>query len=144
MAVCRAAGALSVVDAISSLGAVPLETDAWGVDVVVTGSQKALMTPPGLSFVTASERAWQRVESAGLPRFYWDWRRYRAEAEKDTTPFTPAVSNVVALDVALGRLLDEGSRPVSPVTPRSAARAAQASRRWASSSIRPTTTARQS
>ncbi len=108
VAVCRAAGALSVVDAISSLGAVPLETDAWGVDVVVTGSQKALMTPPGLSFVTASERAWQRVQSASLPRFYWDWRRYRAEAEKDTTPFTPAVSTVVALDVALGRLLDEG------------------------------------
>ena len=80
VAACRAAGALCVVDAISSLGAVPLETDAWGVDVVVTGSQKALMTPPGLSFVTASERAWQRVESASLPRFYWDWRRYRAEA----------------------------------------------------------------
>jgi serine---pyruvate transaminase len=108
VAVCRDAGALVVVDAISSLGAVPLETDAWGVDVVVTGSQKALMTPPGLAFVAVSERAWRKSESATLPRFYWDWRRALAELQKDTTPFTPAVSTIVALDVALGRLLEEG------------------------------------
>jgi serine---pyruvate transaminase len=106
--ICREAGALAVVDAISSLGAVPLETDAWDVDVVVTGSQKALMTPPGLAFVSVSERARRKAERATLPRFYWDWRRMIAEQEKDTTAFTPAVSTVVALDVALGRLLDEG------------------------------------
>jgi aspartate aminotransferase-like enzyme len=106
--ICREAGALAVVDAISSLGAVPLETDAWDVDVVVTGSQKALMTPPGLAFVSVSERARRKAETATLPRFYWDWRRMIAEQEKDTTAFTPAVSTVVALDVALGRLLDEG------------------------------------
>jgi aspartate aminotransferase-like enzyme len=106
--ICREAGALAVVDAISSLGAVPLETDAWDVDVVVTGSQKALMTPPGLAFVSVSERASRKAETATLPRFYWDWRRMIAEQEKDTTAFTPAVSTVVALDVALGRLLDEG------------------------------------
>jgi aspartate aminotransferase-like enzyme len=105
---CRDHGALTIVDAISSLGAVPLETEAWGVDVVVTGSQKALMTPPGLSFVSVSERAWQKSETARLPRFYWDWRRAHAQLEKGTTPFTPAVSTIVALDVALGRLLDEG------------------------------------
>lgn len=106
--VCRDAGALAVVDAISSLGAVPLETDAWGADVVVTGSQKALMTPPGLAFVAVSERAWAKSESATLPRFYWDWRRARAAQEQGSTPFTPAVSTVVALDVALGSLLEEG------------------------------------
>jgi aspartate aminotransferase-like enzyme len=106
--VCREAGALSVVDAISSLGAVPLETDAWGVDVVVTGSQKALMTPPGLAFVSVSERAWRKAEQATLPRFYWDWQRARAAREKGSTPFTPATSTVVALDRALGLLLAEG------------------------------------
>ena len=104
-AVAKAAGALVVVDAVSSLGAVPLETDAWGLDVVVSGSQKALMTPPGLSFVAVSPAAWERCESAMLPRFYFDWRKARGTLD---TPFTPAVSNVAALDVALGLLLDEG------------------------------------
>jgi aspartate aminotransferase-like enzyme len=108
LAVCRAAGTLSVVDAVSSLGAVPLETDDWGADVVVTGSQKALMTPPGLAFVSVSEQAWARSASASLPRFYWDWRPMRAQQEKDQTPFTPATSTVVALNVALGALLEEG------------------------------------
>ncbi|HEU0337609.1 MAG TPA: alanine--glyoxylate aminotransferase family protein [Gaiellaceae bacterium] len=108
VAVCREAGALSVVDAISSLGAVPLETDAWGVDVVVTGSQKALMTPPGLAFVAVGERGWAKAETASLPRFYWDWQRARAAQEKGSTPFTPATSTVVALDAALRLLLEEG------------------------------------
>ncbi len=104
----RDAGALVVVDAVSSLGAVPVETDAWGLDVVVAGSQKALMTPPGLSVVTVSEAAWSRSEKATSPRFYFDWSRLRASLETGSTPFTPAVSLVVALDVALGMLLDEG------------------------------------
>jgi aspartate aminotransferase-like enzyme len=104
----RSAGALVVVDAISSLGAVPLETDAWALDVVVTGSQKALMTPPGLAFVAVGERAWARAAEATLPRFYWDWNRAREAQGGDNTAFTPAVSTVVALDVALGLLLDEG------------------------------------
>jgi aspartate aminotransferase-like enzyme len=108
LGVCADAGALSLVDAVSSLGAVPLETDAWGADVVVTGSQKALMTPPGVSFVSVSDRAWERVDRATLPRFYWDWRRARTQQEADNTPFTPATSTLVALDVALGRLLSEG------------------------------------
>src|SRR5712691_1585716 len=69
----RDAGALTVVDAVSSLGAVPVETDAWGLDVVVAGSQKALMTPPGLSLVTVSAAAWARAERATSPRFYFDW-----------------------------------------------------------------------
>ena len=108
LGVCRRAGVVSVVDAVSSLGAVPLETDAWEADVVVTGSQKALMTPPGLSFVSVSDRAWERVERASLPRFYWDWRTARAKQEADNTPFTPATSTLVALNVALRQLLDEG------------------------------------
>ena len=108
LAVCRQAGALSVVDAVSSLGAVPLETDAWGADAVVTGSQKALMTPPGLAFVAVSDRAWERAESATLPRFYWDWARQRRAQAKGSTPSTPATSLVVALVEALGIVLRDG------------------------------------
>jgi aspartate aminotransferase-like enzyme len=108
LAVCRDAGALSVVDAVSSLGAVPLETDAWGADAVVTGSQKALMTPPGLAFVAVSARAWERAESATLPRFYWDWARQRRAQAKGSTPSTPATSLVVALVEALGIVLRDG------------------------------------
>jgi aspartate aminotransferase-like enzyme len=102
------AGALAVVDAVSSVGAVPLETDAWGLDVVVAGSQKALMTPPGLSIVTVSARAWERAARTTTPRFYFDWAKMRASLETGTTPFTPAVPVVVALDTALGLLLEEG------------------------------------
>jgi serine---pyruvate transaminase len=108
LAVSHEAGVLSIVDAISSLGAVPLETDAWGADVVVTGSQKALMTPPGLSFVAVSERAWARTATATLPRFYWDWARMRKAQAKGSTPFTPATSTVVALGEALRLLLEDG------------------------------------
>jgi len=107
-AACTEAGALCAVDAISSLGAVPLETDAWGIDAVVTGSQKALMCPPGLGFVSISQRAREKAASSTMPRFYFDWARAEAQAEQDNTPFTPAVSTIVALDVALGLLLDEG------------------------------------
>ena len=108
LAVCAEAGALSIVDAVSSLGAVPLETDAWGADVVVTGSQKALMTPPGLAFAAVSEKAWGRAETATLPRFYWDWARQRRVQATGSTPFTPATSLVVALVEALGIVLDGG------------------------------------
>jgi aspartate aminotransferase-like enzyme len=102
------AGALVIVDAVSSLGAVPLEPDAWGIDVVVSGSQKALMCPPGLSLAAVSPAAWERCERAELPRFYFDWRRHRRAFENLSTPYTPAVSTVAALDVALGLLLEEG------------------------------------
>jgi aspartate aminotransferase-like enzyme len=78
------------------------------VDVVVTGSQKALMTPPGLAFVAVSERAWEKTETARLPRFYWDWQRARAAFDKGSTPFTPATSIVVALNEALRQLLAAG------------------------------------
>ena len=104
----REAGATVVVDAVSSLGAVPLETDAWELDVVVSGSQKALMTPPGLSLTSVSSAAWERCARTTTPRFYFDWQKLRASLETGTTPFTPAVSLVAALDVALGLLLEEG------------------------------------
>ena len=106
--VAKDAGALVVVDAVSSLGAVPLATDDWGLDVVVAGSQKALMTPPGLATVAVSEAAWERVARAELPRFYFDWERTRKAQSKLDSAFTPAVSLVVALDVALGLLLEDG------------------------------------
>ena len=109
---CNDAGVISVVDAISSLGAVPLETDAWGIDVVVTGSQKALMTPPGLAFASISDRAWARSQEAKLPRFYWDWANARKNQAKGSTPFTPATSTVVALNAALALILAEGLESV--------------------------------
>jgi serine---pyruvate transaminase len=99
-------GALSVVDAVSSLGAVPLETDAWDLDVVVSGSQKALMTPPGLAMVSVSEAAWSRRGEG--PRFYFDWERTQKGQAALNAPFTPPVSLVAGLDVALGILLDQG------------------------------------
>ncbi len=107
-AAARAAGALVVVDAVSSLGAVPLETDAWGLDVVVSGSQKALMTPPGLGTVSVSGAAYAKAAQSTLPRYYFDWERMRVAQAKLDSAFTPAVSLVVALDVALGLLLEEG------------------------------------
>jgi aspartate aminotransferase-like enzyme len=107
-AAAKDAGALVAVDAVSSLGAVPLETDAWGLDAVVSGSQKALMTPPGLATVSVSADAWAGVEADGASRYYFDWGRTRERQERSDPSFTPAVSTVVGLDVALGLLLDEG------------------------------------
>src|SRR5829696_2357718 len=106
--VAKEAGALVVLDAVSSLGAVPLETDAWGLDVVVTGSQKALMTPPGLALVAVSDAAYAAADGAGAPRFYFDWARTRKAQQAVNAAFTPAVSLVAGLDVALGLILPRG------------------------------------
>jgi aspartate aminotransferase-like enzyme len=102
----KEAGALVAVDAVSSLGAVPVETDAWGLDAVASGSQKALMTPPGLALCAVSAAGWA---AAGASRsFYFDWQRVgKAQAKLDSA-FTPATSLVAGLDVALGLLLDAG------------------------------------
>ncbi|HKT45804.1 MAG TPA: alanine--glyoxylate aminotransferase family protein [Gaiellaceae bacterium] len=105
-AAAKSAGALVVVDAVSSLGAVPCETDAWGLDVVVSGSQKALMTPPGLGLAAVSDAA--MAARGTTPRFYFDWERTRKAQRSLDAPFTPPVSLVAALDVALGLLLGEG------------------------------------
>jgi aspartate aminotransferase-like enzyme len=98
--------AVLVVDAISSLGAVPLDTDGWGVDVVVSGSQKALMCPPGLAMTSVAERLWETLPPSRT--FYFDWRRNRKAQEAFDAAFTPAVSLVRGLDVALGILLAQG------------------------------------
>ncbi|MDG5803810.1 alanine--glyoxylate aminotransferase family protein [Streptomyces ossamyceticus] len=105
---------VTVVDSASGVGACELRTDAWGVDVVVGGCQKALMTPPGLSFVSVSPRAWQAHERAALPRFYFDWDEAREalRAEVPRTPWTPAISLISQLDVALRQLHDEGMEAV--------------------------------
>jgi len=105
-AAAKEAGSLVVVDAVSSLGAVPCEKDAWGLDVVVSGSQKALMTPPGLGLAAVSEAAFDGVGSS--PRFYFDWERTRKAQRTLDAPFTLPVSLVGGLDVALGLLLEEG------------------------------------
>jgi aspartate aminotransferase-like enzyme len=107
----RASGdVISVVDAVSGLGACPLRTDEWGVDVVVAGSQKALMTPPGLGFVSVSERAMRAHEEARMPRYYFDWTAAKKAYAKNPpqTAWTPAVSIIVQLDIALQQLLEEG------------------------------------
>src|SRR3954447_1948130 len=97
--VAREAGARVVVDAVSSLGAVPVETDAWDLDVVVSGSQKALMCPPGLAFVAVSPAALEAAARATAPRYVLDWERTRKAQATLDAPFTPAVPLVRALDV---------------------------------------------
>jgi aspartate aminotransferase-like enzyme len=104
----RAAGALCVVDAISALGAVPVETEAWQIDVVVSGSQKALMTPPGLAFAAVSDAGLAAAKAATCPRYYLDWQRTLAAQEELRNPFTPAVSLIRGLDAALELLVAEG------------------------------------
>jgi serine---pyruvate transaminase len=96
------------VDAVSSLGAVPLETDAWDLDAVISGSQKALMTPPGVATVSVSADGMRAAAEGGSPRYYFDWERTRDAQERFDPSFTPAVSIVVGLEVALGLLLEEG------------------------------------
>lgn len=99
--------ALIIVDAISGLGAVPFETDAWGLDVVVSGSQKAWMVAPGLSFVAVSPRAWEAAAVAKMPKFYFDLAAHKASAESGQTPWTPAVAVMFQLDVALEMMEQE-------------------------------------
>jgi serine---pyruvate transaminase len=106
----RPSGALVVVDAISSLGAVPLETDAWGIDVVVSGSQKALMCPPGIGLVSVSPRALEAAERSTSPRFYLDWKTTRdsQREEPPVNPFTPAIPVLRGLAIAIELLLADG------------------------------------
>jgi aspartate aminotransferase-like enzyme len=99
---------LILVDAISSLGSVPLPIDAWDLDVVFTGSQKGWMVPPGMAMVSVSKRAWDAVETAKNPRYYFDYKKAKSYLEKGQTPWTPAVSIYFAMDVALRTLLAEG------------------------------------
>jgi len=97
-----------IVDSITGIGAVECKTDEWGLDVVMTGSQKGLMLPPGLAALSVSEKAWRAYEKSTLPKFYFDWMKYKKNIDKDTTPFTPAVTLVLGLNVALQMMRDEG------------------------------------
>ncbi|HEX7473704.1 MAG TPA: alanine--glyoxylate aminotransferase family protein [Candidatus Limnocylindrales bacterium] len=100
--------ALILVDGVSGLGAVPFEQDAWGLDVVVSGSQKSWMAAPGMAFLSVSERGWAAAETAKMPRFYLDARSYRTSAANGQTPFTPAIAVLFQLDVAMGLMNAEG------------------------------------
>ena len=93
--------ALIVVDSVSGLGAVPFEMDTWGIDVVITGSQKAWMSAPGLAMIAASERAWAAMETATMPRFYLDLRAHRDSHASGQTPWTPALAVLYQVDEGL-------------------------------------------
>jgi aspartate aminotransferase-like enzyme len=104
----RATPAILVVDAITSVGVVDLPMDAWGVDVVVGGSQKSLMIPPGLAFCGVSDKAWAMVQRSRLPKFYFNFTAERKSLEKNQNAFTPAVSLVVGLHESLAAIRAEG------------------------------------
>jgi aspartate aminotransferase-like enzyme len=99
---------LVVVDGISGLGAMPFEMDAWGIDLVVSASQKAWMGSPGIAIAALGERAWTATETARMPRVYWDFGEARTWAAKGQTPWTPAVSVLFGLRVGVRRLVAEG------------------------------------
>jgi aspartate aminotransferase-like enzyme len=107
-ALTRARDCLLVVDGITAVGVYDLPMDRWGIDVLITGSQKALMLPPGLAFLALSERAWQRAAHARQRRFYFDLTRERDNQGKNTTAWTPAISLVIGLREALAMLHEEG------------------------------------
>jgi aspartate aminotransferase-like enzyme len=104
--------ALILVDSVSGLGAVPFEMDAWGIDLVVTGSQKAWMAAPGLAMIAASARTWDAMETARMPRFYLDLRAHRDAAANGQTPFTPAIGVVFQVDEGLRLMNAEGAAAV--------------------------------
>jgi aspartate aminotransferase-like enzyme len=104
--------ALIVVDAVSSIGCMPLEMDAWDLDVFFTASQKGLMCPPGLMMLAAGPRAWDVYAQAHLPRWYFDWGMTRVLLERGQHPVTPPVSLFYALDLSLEMLLSEGLEAV--------------------------------
>jgi aspartate aminotransferase-like enzyme len=99
---------LVIVDGISGLGAMPFEMDAWGVDLVVSASQKAWMASPGIAIAVVGERARAAGERATMPRFYWDFGEARTWAEKGQTPWTPAISVLYGLRIGVQRLREEG------------------------------------
>jgi aspartate aminotransferase-like enzyme len=100
--------ALLIVDAISGMGAMECKVDAWGIDICVTGSQKALMLPPGLAFVSVSEKAWKKIDATPVRSFYFDLRRYKKSYAESDTPFTPANTLIRAQRASLKRIRAEG------------------------------------
>jgi len=104
--------ALIIVDAVTSLGAMNVPMDAWGLDVVASGSQKGYMIPPGLGFVAVGAKAWEAYKTADLPRYYLDLGKARQDAAKNSTPFTSSVNMIMALQVTLGMMEREGLRQI--------------------------------
>lgn len=101
-------GAISVVDGVTSIGAMDVRMDEWGIDVLVSGSQKGFMIPPGLAFLAASERAWAVHEKCLYPSFYFDWKAHKKAVLEDTTPYTPAINLIFALHEAFKVMKKEG------------------------------------
>ena len=106
--VARKADRLVVVDGVSSISSIDIDTDGWGIDVAVSGSQKGWMAPPGIALVSVSDRAWAQQAKARSPRFYFDWKEARTWAEKGMTPFTPAIPVAFAMQEGLHMLEEEG------------------------------------
>lgn len=100
--------ALIIVDAVTSLGAISVPIDEWGLDVVASGSQKGYMIPPGLGFVAVSQKAWKAYETAKIPKFYLDLGKYKKATDKNSSPFTPPVNLMYGLQVALQMMKAEG------------------------------------
>lgn len=107
-AITRDRDVLFTVDGITAVGVCELPMDKWGIDVLITGSQKALMLPPGLAFIALSERAWARTKTAKLPRFYFNLAKERESMAKDTTAWTPAITLIIGLREALYMMREEG------------------------------------
>ena len=106
--VARSAERLVVVDGVSSISSIDIDTDGWGIDVAVSGSQKGWMAPPGVALVSVSQGAWAQQAKARSPRFYFDWKEAKTWAEKGMTPFTPAVPVAFAMQEGLRMLEEEG------------------------------------
>ena len=104
----READRIGVVDGVSSISSIDIETDAWGIDVAVSGSQKGWMAPPGIALVSVSDRAWAQQAQARSPRFYFDWKEAKTWADKGQTPFTPAIPVAFAMQEGLRMLEEEG------------------------------------
>ncbi|MFA5066250.1 MAG: alanine--glyoxylate aminotransferase family protein [Dehalococcoidia bacterium] len=127
--VVKEAGKLILVDAVSSMSSIDVQVDAWNLDVVVSGSQKGWMVPPGLAFISISEEGWKAHSQAKMPRFYFDYARAKKFIPDGQTPWTPAVSIYFALDVALDMMLKEGLQNIFARH----ARIADKARKWVKS-----------
>ena len=104
--------ALSIIDCVTSIGACNVPVDDWGLDIVASGSQKGYMIPPGLSFISMSEKAWKAAETSNLPKFYLNLKSYRKSLVSNSNPYTPAVNLVFALDESLKMMKEEGLKNI--------------------------------
>lgn len=111
--VCKKHNALSIVDAVTSFGAVPVPIDEWGIDIVVTGSQKALMLPPGLGIIFVGPKAWEAKANCKSRSFYFDLNKYKKSTKENSTPFTPNVSLTVGLNTSLKMMKEEGAEAIA-------------------------------